>query len=345
MAQRFANILRRVFALVLLALVASTSFVAEADQLAPLPDKLMPDDSRDEFSLVLLPDTQMYADHYPRILWSQIQWIRDHACEMNVKFVMHLGDIVDDDRSDEWMTVDGAFRLLDGRVPYLVVPGNHDYPNPLQDMGIKSASNFNAIFSPYRFKGRPWYGGQYGVSAENSFAFFSAAGLKFLVLGLEFGPPDDVLEWAERVVQEHKDEHHVILVTHAYMYRDNTRLGEGDQHNPHGDDPRANDGEQIWDKLVRRNENVDFVFSGHVPGAGFLISETDRGHPVIQMLADYQTEEFGGRGWLRVLKVRPLDRQIDVFTYSPWLKRFREEVDQQFTIDVPWMFNSPLDGG
>lgn len=317
--------------------------VLRAGQVIPLPEILVPDVAREEFSLVLLPDTQMYTDHFPGILWSQIRWVRDHAADLNLKFVMHLGDLVDDDRDDEWATVDGAFKLLDRTVPYLVVPGNHDYPNPLQDRGIKSASRFNAVFSPYRFKDMPWYGGQYGVSAENSFAFFEAAGQKYLVIGMEFGPPDHVLDWTARVVQEHKDEHHIILVTHAYMNRDNTRMGEGDQSNPRGDDPNANDGEQIWDKLVRRHDNIDFVFSGHIDGTGLLISKTDRRHPVIQMLADYQTEEFGGRGWLRVLKFRPADRQIDVFTFSPWLNRFREDKDQQFVIDVPWMFDMPVD--
>src|SRR5262249_43373230 len=152
------------------------------------------DASKDEFTLIVLPDTQKYAAHFPRILWSQLQWIHDQASRLNVKFVMHVGDVVDRDTQREWATADGAFALLDRSVPYLVVPGNHDYPNPLQDMGIKAASNFNAVFSPYRFRGQPWFGGYMGVSAENSYSYFEAAGQKYLVLGLEHGPSDEVLE-------------------------------------------------------------------------------------------------------------------------------------------------------
>jgi hypothetical protein len=56
------------------------------------------------------------------------------------------------------------------------------------------------------------------------------------------------------------------------------------------------------------------------------------------MLANYQFLEHGGQGWLRILKFSPTERRLEVFTYSPWLDQSRSEPDQQFAIDVPWMF-------
>ena len=54
--------------------------------------------------------------------------------------------------------------------------------------------------------------------------------------------------------------------------------------------------------------------------------------------ANYQMQDFGGGGWLRILRFRPRARTIDVFTWSPWYRRLRTEPDQQFTIPVPWMY-------
>lgn len=294
-----------------------------------------------EFCLVALPDTQRYASTYPRILRAQLRWVRDSAAALNTRAVVHVGDITDYDSTPEWALADADFELLDGTVPYLVVPGNHDFNIPLRDMGIKTNSEFNAVFSPYRFGGRPWYGGHYGVSTNNSFIFFEGGGQKYLVLGLEFGPSDAVLDWAARVIKKHKDEYRVILVTHAYLNNDSTRIGPNTPDDgPHKMNPAWNDGEEIWQKLVRRQANIDFVLCGHVlgKGTGLLISKTDKGTPVVQMLANYQMQEFGGGGWLRILRFRPRDKAVDVFTYSPWYGRLRSEPDQQFTVAVPWMF-------
>jgi len=138
-----------------------------------------------------------------------------------------------------------------------------------------------------------------------------------------------------RIIKKNKDDHRVILVTHAYLNNDNTRIGPnapGD--GPHKMDPDWNDGQQIWDKLIRHQSSIDLVLCGHILG----LSNTDSGAPVIQMLANFRTQDFGGGGWLRILRFHPKDKAIDVFSYSPWYARLRTEPDQQFTIPVPWMF-------
>ena len=79
------------------------------------------------FTIVLLPDTQYYSDKYPDTFLAQTAWIKDHAKERNIKFVIHLGDIVDDGTNErQWKVADEAYRALDGAVPYSCRPGNHD---------------------------------------------------------------------------------------------------------------------------------------------------------------------------------------------------------------------------
>ena len=57
---------------------------------------------------------------------------------------------------------------------------------------------------------------------------FKAAGIKWLILCLEFGPRNNVLDWAGEVVKKHPH-HKVIINTNAYMYSDDTRMVEGDR--------------------------------------------------------------------------------------------------------------------
>ncbi len=53
------------------------------------------------------------------------------------------------------------------------------------------------------------------------------------------------------------------------------------------------------------------------------------------MLADFQEEDYGGNGWLRILTFHPTQDTIQVTTYSPFLQKFQEDKDSQFRLDYP----------
>jgi hypothetical protein len=58
-----------------------------------------------------------------------------------------------------------------------------------------------------------------------------------------------------------------------------------------------NDGEQLWQKLVRRHAFV-MTLNGHVlgDGTGYLASVTDKGNTCHQMLSNYQCRSLGRGG-------------------------------------------------
>lgn len=324
--------------LLMFAQPAAPKPAAAAPPAAEFPVKV--DTSRGEFCLIVVPDTQRYTAFFPHIMRAQFEWIRDSVQPLNVKYVAHVGDVTEDNSVPEWTLADEMFGMLDGVVPYIVVPGNHDIDDTEGSQRTHSASPFNAVFSPKRFAGRKWWGGNMGVTADNSFGYFSGGGQQFLVLGLEFGPTDETLAWANSVTDNHNDQHKVIVVTHCYLYDDDTRMGPGDNWSPHKMNKTWNDGEQMWEKFVKKNGNIVMVLCGHVKGdgTGMHVSKGDEGNPVVEMLANYQFMEHGGQGWLRILKFKPQEKKLDVFTYSPWLKKFRDEPDQRFTLDVPQFF-------
>ena len=297
--------------------------------------------SQKPFTMVVLPDTQYYSATYPEIFETQTQWIADHAD--SIAFVLHHGDITDNNSEEQWQRAAKAMSIMDGKVPYAFVAGNHDLPGIAQN---RETELFNKYFPYEKYSQTPNFGGAFEAGRmDNVWYTFKAGGKKWLVLCLEFGPRNKVLEWADTVIAEHP-RHKIIMNTHAYMYSDDTRMGEGDDWLPQsygvgkatGADA-VNDGEQMWEKLLSKYPNVMLALSGHVlhRGAGSLVSTGENGNKVYQMLANYQSwvdgSVKGGNGFLRILTIDPAKKRIDVKTYSPYTGTYKTELYQQFSFE------------
>ena len=287
-------------------------------------------DERSDFTVVVLPDTQFYSQLYPDTYVSQTQWIKDRVQADNIKFVVHLGDIVQNYNNieEEWKAADRAHRILDGVVPYSLVPGNHDMEYVNKKL-LRNTRLYNKYFPPARFEKYPWYGGHLGDTNDSNYCFFETAGMKFMVLGLEFAPRDETLEWAGKVVASHAD-CRVILVTHCYMRPNGRDTACGTSYGL-----ADNSGQDIWEKFVRKHANIFMVVSGHVLGVGTQTSTNDAGRPVHETLVDYQGLPNGGNGWLRILRFAPPENKIHVTGYSPLLHEYNKRPAHTFTLDFP----------
>ncbi|SFJ55998.1 metallophosphoesterase [Planctomicrobium piriforme] len=298
------------------------------------------------FTIAVLPDTQNYSEKFPEIFKAQTQWIVDQQAARNIACVLHLGDITNHSQTFEWENAVAALSLLDGKVPYCFVPGNHDYST--QGKCEDRSTRLNEFLPVSQYQSWPTFGGVYDREPdrmENSFHRFEAGGRKWLVVALEFGPRRDVIRWANQVVTKHPD-HQAILITHAYMYYDDTRydwqkFGKDQTWNPHdygvakatGDN--VCDGEELWNSLVSKHENFALTLNGHVlkDGLGRLTSTTPGGRNVHQMLVNFQMRPKGGDGWLRLLEFRP-DNTLQVSDYSPTRKQRNESPQNQFLLKL-----------
>jgi hypothetical protein len=45
------------------------------------------------WSLAVLPDTQVYAEYHPGVFDAQTAWIRHNAKELDIIYVLHLGEV------------------------------------------------------------------------------------------------------------------------------------------------------------------------------------------------------------------------------------------------------------
>lgn len=302
-------------------------------------------DNPESFSMILYGDPQGYTkyDINQPIFELTTLWTADNVDNLNIKAVLCTGDIVEQNDNitldrrmlnqtsrQMWESASRSFARLDGKVPYIISCGNHEY-------GYRHSENGSTHFPEYfpvernskwneclvsDFKNRD------GVSSlENAaFEFEDEHWGKLLVICSEFAPRDEVLEWARNLCASdaYKD-HKVIFITHSFLRE---RTAERTDNEPYQISPR-NWGKGVWDKLIYPSSNIVCVICGHTgrPGefedsVAYREDKNSAGRTVCQMMFNVQIvgggwEGNGGDGWLRILEFLPDGKTVQVKTYSP----------------------------
>jgi len=269
------------------------------------------------FTLISLPDTQYYSASYPETFNAQTQWIMDQRLERNIAAVFHMGDVVHTgSNTTQWAAANTAMSILGEELPYGLSIGNHDQ-TPHGDAD-GSTVNFNTYFGVANFSGRPYYGDHYGSNNDNFYILFSAGGLDFVAILLEYdiSPDAAVIDWVEGVLQAYP-ERLGILATHSLI-------------NTAGD--WSTQGQAVYDGL-KDQPNLILMLCGHVAGEGRR-SDTFEGRTIHTLLADYQNYTLGGNGFLRIMELLPESDQILVKTYSPTLDQYEVDARSEFTLPL-----------
>ena len=291
----------------------------------------------EDFAIIVLPDTQFYSASMnggsPEIFEAQTRWIVENKDSLNIVFVTHVGDFVQNgDRVlTEWEAGDAAISLLEDPettglpegIPFGVAVGNHEQ-SPTGDADGTTAL-FNRFLGVSRFEGRAYYGGHFGATNDNHYEVFSAGSLDFIILHLEYdtSPDSAVLGWADEVLKEHSTRR-AIVVTH-YMVGVGNPADFGTQ------------GQAIYDKL-KDNPNLFLLLGGHIPGRGGEGQRVDSldDRRVYSLLSDYQARSRGGDGWLRIMRFSPARNEIAVQTFSPFVDEgrgaFETDESSQFVL-------------
>ena len=296
------------------------------------------------FTLAVLPDTQHYCQTYHRHFFNQTKWIADNAKRYNIQHVLHLGDITNRNTHEQWKIARDAMSALDGKVPYAMVAGNHDYGT--NGKSETRETYFNEYFPLSKYSQQSTFGGAMEEGkVDNTFHTFRVRDQDYLIVGLEWGPRDQAIAWANQVVEKHPN-HQAILITHAYMYYDETRYdfkkyGTKQTWNPHTYpvaklDGGTNDGEDLWNKLVSKQSNFIMTFNGHVlnDGLGRMSSKGTGDRDVHQMLVNYQMKNEGGEGFMRLVEFQPDGKTVQIKAYSPSTDQYKIDSQNQFVIKL-----------
>lgn len=298
-----------------------------------------------DYSIAIIPDQQYLTATWVDTLNGMYTWIGDNVEKENIKMVINLGDITDNNSSEHWRRAKHAHSLLGDKVPCLYVAGNHDYGTPYRNL-----INMNNYFPLSMFKKYDTYGGSYSEDkglkndVANIWQEFEVGGIKYLLLSLEFGPRDKVLEWANEVVAAHPC-HQVIVATHGYMNYDGTLLDGNDTYVApsygfvKSDTEPANDAAGMWDKFVKKHENIIMVLSGHIFASDNIVMRTDigdNGNEVRQFLIDAQAldQRASGLGMVAMMNFSNGGKDVEVTYYCTKTGKYLN-YENQFTINVP----------
>ncbi|MDB5325878.1 MAG: putative serine/threonine phosphatase [Phycisphaerales bacterium] len=303
------------------------------------------------FTLMAIPDPQYYTVKSSAMpyYYAQMNWIAANQTTRNIAFVYGMGDDVQDGNpynpdgsytgnitgpgtptnitgavdislvdplnhnfEAEFARAASAFNTLgNAKVPYVTVPGNHDYHHWDQK---KNPTEFLKYLGPQRYLGTKNFAGYSPVSASepanlqyaglDTYSYTYAGGYRILNIALQYAPDGSDFAWAQSVINANKGLP-TILFTHDYQ-------------DTNGRDAAGNN---IWANVVNNNSQVFMVLSGHISGAHQQVSTNAAGKPVMEILADYQDTKYGGyyngAGLMRQMTFDTVANTVSVSTYSP----------------------------
>ncbi|MBQ8659072.1 MAG: InlB B-repeat-containing protein [Clostridia bacterium] len=283
-----------------------------------------------DFSVIVMGDQQIAIGNDKEYVSYNYDWIVENKEEMNLKMYINLGDILDvadfcdfvggykiegstergrgeDETNRFWYQQrdyvdEQVAKLQTADIPVALVMGNHDYEDMAYNYRINKT--FNQAFPLSEWKDKDYFGGSQYNDIEQAYYYFDAPnGEKFMVLVLGLYPSDEMIDWANGVLEENADRR-VIVATHGYMN------GKGDL------DPQSY---YLWDNCLSLHENVEMVFCGHNWKDGSIRKQVNygvNGNAVHQFMVNTQGEEFGGAGVFAQLIFRA-NGNVDVVYRSP----------------------------
>jgi len=318
--------MRKIFLIFLWIILLSCSQHGEPEGITYSFDVLNPDSEY----IVIVGDTQYYyQDGNYEFLKKSIRWVSEAIrAGYKIKLVLHPGDITDINSKKEWDYFQKVFTFLESDVLVVYCTGNHDYDfvNIEGKIGIenRNSSKYN-LYINYKEKDLI---STYNGDITNAALKIAIQGEQYLVLSLEFGPREEVLQWADKIIKQYSSKK-VIILTHAYLFKNDivytySKYGSGQPWNPKSYffSKDVNDGSEVWEKIIRYNNNVKMVVCGHNSFSGFSTALNDSGNNVIKIRFDPSNKPNGGDGWLQLLEFRQFDREFKDFSNSPNLRGF-----------------------
>ena len=300
-----------------------------------------------DYSFMVIPDMQIMNAYKKENFTQQSQWIIDNADDLNTQFVMYLGDMTEHKYSkepelslSEWETAQACLYMLDGKVPYTFVPGNHDY----NDWGAtRDTSNLNTYLPYEKYSKTSYFGGAFQEGhIENYYSLFDVGSVKYLIFSLEYTPRINVVNWVDRIISENPDRR-IIITTHYFM--DCNGLMHSRTYNPYNYSDSYG-AQQMWDKVLSKYPNVFMAFSGHIP-CDHLVRRVDKGvhgNTFRSVLVDLQGAMMSSAmNTLLVVKVNERNKTMNFCYYSPEYDACYN-LQNQFTFSFADEYNPTVGG-
>jgi len=194
------------------------------------------------FSIFWITDTQFLSETNPGLFRRMNRWILNNWAAYNGKLVIHTGDLVEDGSvPEQWEKAGEAMNMfLQNGIPYTWCAGNHDdlvlgdqFSGWIGNQAGAPALDPNAVSSHVNGNNYPtgnetadsqataagyaqWVG-DFNNGMDTALRF-TANGLDFLVINLEWNAAQPALQWAENILDDPRfSDHNAIIAPHAYV--------------------------------------------------------------------------------------------------------------------------------
>jgi hypothetical protein len=263
-----------------------------------------------DFMLVQIPDFNVLytsVPPHPEIIATMTQWIVNNKQSNNILFATQVGDLTNDPTiPSEWNNTNAAMSLLDGVIPYGVLPGNHEFN---ADPG---ATNYNLRFPYTRYQNESWWGGHYGTDNNNNYELVTMSGNDYIIFHLGYGADDTIMAWVNGLLTTYTNRR-AIISTHQCI-SDIGTIQEA--------------GLEIYNHVLPVHNNVFAVLCGHGGREKSTLAINNRN-------VTYIEEGHAGdpNGYIKTYRFSATDDKIYVRTYSPSLDSYDPCADCEFSLD------------
>lgn len=258
------------------------------------------------FSIMIVPDIQNYT--YTEDRFKYLTSIADyyHSNEDSIDAIIQVGDLTNNNQLWQYENAyNQFFSKFDSTDQMMYCLGNHDYgSNGSSDIRLSNCPDYMTPIYDIRME---------ETSYENYVRYMTINGNKYAVLVLEFCTRNNVLDWANNVIQ--KDSNiPFIIVTHAFLNyygqlfdytNPNCAIGGSPkQYKMSGD--YKNDSKEIFDKIIYNNPNVKLVICGHSLTPDYINAiciENVIGEKVGCLMVNFQHYTEGGEGIVGLLNI------------------------------------------
>lgn len=290
--------------------------------------------TRGEYTIAWLSDTQYYSRDNPDIFVRITRFLRDNASRMNLKYIVHTGDLVHDYSSKEqWDNAEAAMQRIRG-IPHGVLAGNHDIGTSKRDF-----NEFIARFGIGTMRKHDYCGGIY-KDGQGHYDIIPVGETRLLFVYMSYAPNADALKWVDDVFKQYPD-CVGILCLHDYFRSDLSLYSVA---------------EEIQSSILPSNPNIYMVLCGHrynVACVPFPCDDDGDGKDdriVYQLMANYQEAGEGGSGYIRFFQIDEENGEMRLYAYSPYLKDYNlfdnegltythynvAAENETLVLDIPW---------
>ncbi len=287
--------------------------------------------------IIVFGDIQMYTYGWAiKYYQSSIDWIQRQVVNgVDICAVLEVGDVTQYNMERQW----GAFRqtteTLAQKVPFFVCTGNHDYDWKGGGKIVDRQSTLINDYAHFPLSDESIVDYYDGTSLENYIARIRIGNENIYLLVLEFGPREDVLDWAIKCVKEHPMDR-FLLMTHEWLDSRGKRMVDGTYAEIQFEGYSSySTPEQIWDKLVKDNDNIFCVLCGHEENFScFYETQNAFGRNVPQLLFNLQFLPNGGNGIVQIWQIEDSGRDFNICAYDTITDNWYLRDSTSYTVSI-----------